>query len=107
LKFSAYAQGGLSSARLEEIESFDKLNLFSVQTGMPLADKLNSVGYTDKVPFLAISKSDIYHQIKVIAIDIRLANLRHRTSLTLPIVGKSTVSIYPIYSRWICERLSY
>ncbi len=79
-----------------KIKSFDKLNLFSVQTGMPLADELNSVGYTDKVPFLANSKSDIYHQIKVYAIDIRLANLRHRTSLTLPIVGKSTVSIYPI-----------
>ncbi len=36
------------------------LDLFSVQIGTLLANSLNSIGYTDTVPFLIISKLDIY-----------------------------------------------
>jgi hypothetical protein len=34
--------------------------LFSVQIGQPLANALNSKGYTDTVLFLTIGKQDIY-----------------------------------------------
>jgi hypothetical protein len=34
--------------------------LFSLQIGMPQANALNSIGYTDTVPFLTIRKPDIY-----------------------------------------------
>jgi hypothetical protein len=34
--------------------------LFSLQIGMPQASALNSIGYTDTVPFLTIDKPDIY-----------------------------------------------
>ncbi len=34
---------------------------FSLQIGMPLANAQNSMGYTDTVMFLTISKPDIYH----------------------------------------------
>jgi hypothetical protein len=33
---------------------------FHVQIGMPLANALNSIGYTNKVLFLTIGKPDIY-----------------------------------------------
>ncbi len=35
--------------------------LFSLQIGMPQANALNFIGYTDTVLFLTISKPDIYH----------------------------------------------
>jgi hypothetical protein len=37
-----------------------KTYLFSLQIGMPQANALNSVGYTDTVPFLTVGKPDIY-----------------------------------------------
>ncbi len=37
-----------------------KSNQFSLQIGMPQANALNSIGYTDTVLFLAIGKLDIY-----------------------------------------------
>jgi hypothetical protein len=37
-----------------------KTYLFSLQIGMPQANALNSVGYTDTVLFLTIGKPDIY-----------------------------------------------
>jgi hypothetical protein len=37
-----------------------KTSLFSLQIGMPQANALNSIGYTDAVLFLTIGKSDIY-----------------------------------------------
>ncbi len=37
-----------------------KTCLFSVQIGMPLANALNSIGYTDTEQFQNIGKLDIY-----------------------------------------------
>ncbi len=37
-----------------------KTYLFSLQIGMPQANALNSIGYTDTVPFLTTGKPDIY-----------------------------------------------
>ncbi len=37
-----------------------KTYLFSVQIGMPQANALNSIGYTDTIQFLTIGKPDIY-----------------------------------------------
>ncbi len=37
-----------------------KIYLFSLQIGMPQANALNSIGYTDTVLFLTIGKLDIY-----------------------------------------------
>jgi hypothetical protein len=37
-----------------------KTYLFSLQTGIPPANALNSIGYTDTVLFLTIGKLDIY-----------------------------------------------
>jgi hypothetical protein len=37
-----------------------KTYLFSLQIGMPQANALNSIGYTDTVLFLTIGKPDIY-----------------------------------------------
>jgi hypothetical protein len=37
-----------------------KTYLFSLQIGMPQANALNSVGYTETVPFLTVGKPDIY-----------------------------------------------
>ncbi len=37
-----------------------KTYLFSLQIGIPHANALNSVGYTDIVPLLTIGKPDIY-----------------------------------------------
>jgi hypothetical protein len=37
-----------------------KTYLFSLQIGMLQANALNSIGYTDTVPFLIIGKPDIY-----------------------------------------------
>jgi hypothetical protein len=36
-----------------------KTYLFSLQIGMPQANALNSIGYTDTVPFLTIGKPDV------------------------------------------------
>ncbi len=41
------------------------------------------------------------------AIDIRLTNIRRLYIFTLPLVGKSTVSVYPTDFRCICKRHSY
>jgi hypothetical protein len=38
-----------------------KTYLFSLQIGMPQANALNFIGYTDTVLFLTIGKPDIYH----------------------------------------------
>ncbi len=38
-----------------------KIYLFSVQIGQPLANALISIGYMDSVLFLTIGKPDIYH----------------------------------------------
>jgi hypothetical protein len=37
-----------------------KTDLFSLQIGMPQANALDSIGYTDTVLFLTIGKPDIY-----------------------------------------------
>jgi hypothetical protein len=37
-----------------------KTYLYSLQIGMPQANELNSIGYTDTVPFLTLGKPDIY-----------------------------------------------
>jgi hypothetical protein len=37
-----------------------KTYLFSLQIGLPQANALNSLGYTDTVPFLTVGKPDIY-----------------------------------------------
>jgi hypothetical protein len=37
-----------------------KTFLFSLQIGMPQANALNSLGYTDTVLFMTIGKPDIY-----------------------------------------------
>jgi hypothetical protein len=37
-----------------------KTYLFSLQIGMPQENALNSIGYTDTVPFLTNGKPDIY-----------------------------------------------
>jgi hypothetical protein len=36
---------------------------FSLQIGMPQANALNVIGYTDTVLFLTIGKPDIYHSL--------------------------------------------
>jgi hypothetical protein len=38
-----------------------KTYLFSVPRGQPLANALNSIGYTDTALFLTIGKPNIYH----------------------------------------------
>jgi hypothetical protein len=38
-----------------------KTYLFSLQIGMPQANTLNFIGYTDTVLFPTIGKPDIYH----------------------------------------------
>jgi hypothetical protein len=47
-----------------DFESFkplmQKTYLFSMQSGMPQANALKSIGYTDTVLFLTIGKPDIY-----------------------------------------------
>jgi hypothetical protein len=62
-----------------------KTYLFSLQIGIPQANALNSIGYTDTVSFLTIGKPDIY-LLKSLSnsatvfiftvIDIRLTNIR-------------------------------
>jgi hypothetical protein len=56
-----------------------KTLLFSLQIGMPQANALNSVGYTDAVLFLTIGKPDIY-EFK-----------------SLKSLGKSATFFYPCY----------
>jgi hypothetical protein len=53
-----------------------KTYLFSLQIGMPQANPLYSIGYTDTVLFLTIGKPDIYH---------------------LKSLGKSATVLYPCY----------
>jgi hypothetical protein len=52
-----------------------KTYLFSLQIGMPQANALNFIGYTDTLLFLIIGKPDIYH---------------HRS------LGKSATVFYPV-----------
>jgi hypothetical protein len=40
--------------------SMQNIYLFSQQIGMPLANALNCIGYTDIILFLTIGESDIY-----------------------------------------------
>jgi hypothetical protein len=56
--------------------SMQKTYLFSVQIGMPQANSLNSIGYTDTVLFITIGKPDIYQ---------------------LKSLGKSATVFYPCY----------
>jgi hypothetical protein len=42
-----------------------KIYLFSMQIGMPQANALKSIGYTDTVLFLTIGKPDIYQHKRV------------------------------------------
>jgi hypothetical protein len=108
-----------------------KTYLFSLQIGMPQANALNFTGYMDTVLFLTISKPDIYHHRslgksatvfylgdqKLTKLAADLPNLFYdrypaykylaTTFTTLPIVGKSTVSVYPADFRCICRRHSY
>ncbi len=53
-----------------------KTYLFSLQIGMPQANPLNSIGYTDTFLFLTIGKPDIYQ---------------------LKSLGKSATVFYPCY----------
>jgi hypothetical protein len=53
-----------------------KTYLFSLQIGMPQANALNSIGYTDTVTFLTIGKPHIYQ---------------------LKSLGKSATVFYPCY----------
>jgi hypothetical protein len=54
-----------------------KTYLFSLQIGMPQANALNSIGYTDTVPFLTIGKPDLYllkGLVKSATVFIRVTN---------------------------------
>jgi hypothetical protein len=54
-----------------------KTFLFSLQIGMLQANAVNSIGYTDTVPFLTIGKPDIYllkSLVKSATVFIRLTN---------------------------------
>ncbi len=42
------------------MQLMQKTYLFSMQIGMPQANALQSIGYTDTVLFLTVGKSDIY-----------------------------------------------
>jgi hypothetical protein len=42
-----------------------KTYLFSMQIGMPQANALKSIGYTDTILFLTIGKADIYQHKSV------------------------------------------
>jgi hypothetical protein len=108
-----------------------KTYLFSLQIGILQANALNSLGYTDTVRFLTISKTDIYllkslgksatvlirvtnyYQNWLLTylifsvIDIRLTNIRPQYIYRITIVGKSTVSVYPTDFRCICKQHSY
>ncbi len=94
---------------------------------MPQANALNSIGYTYTVPFLTIGKPDIYllkSLGKSATIFIRVTNNSRNWLPTylifsvidsglpisddcafnaLPIVGKSTVSVYPTDFGCICK----
>jgi hypothetical protein len=111
-----------------------KTYLFSLQIGMPQANALNSVGYTDTVPFLTVGKLDIYllkSLGKWATVLIRVTN-NYRNWLPtylifsaieirgLPISGdctfialprkrkrKSTVSVYPLDFRCINKQHTY
>jgi hypothetical protein len=102
-----------------------------MQIGMPQAIALKSIGYTDAILFLTIGKPDIYKHKSVgksatvfypddqklpklaadfpnhFCEDIRLTDIRDCTFTALPIVGKSTVSVYSTEFRCICKRHSY
>jgi hypothetical protein len=77
-----------------------KTYLFNLQIGMPQANALNFIGYTDTVLFLTISKPDIYHHRSL----GKLATFFGPCDQKLPIVGKSTVSVNPTEFRCICKR---
>jgi hypothetical protein len=107
-----------------------KTYLFSMQIGMPRANALKSIGYTDTVLFLTIGKPDQHKSLgksatvfypsdqKLPKLAADLPNLfRNRYPAyqypatvrfsALPIVGKCTVSIYPTDFRCFCQRHSY
>jgi hypothetical protein len=104
-----------------------------MQIGMPQANALKSIRYTDIVLFLTIGSLVIYQHISLgklatvfirvtknyqnwlptylifSMIDIWLTNFRqlYIYRITVPLVGKSTVSVYPTDFRCICKRHSY
>jgi hypothetical protein len=104
---------------------------FSMEIGMPQANALKSIGYTDTILFLTIGKPDIYQHKSVgkSATVFYPGDQKYRNCLpthqnfsakisvlpisgdctftALPIVGKSTVSVYPTDFRCICKRHSY
>jgi hypothetical protein len=103
-----------------------KSYLFSMQIRMPQANALISIGYTDTILFLTIGKPDIYQHKSLVSRQqffIRVTkNYRNWlptylivsakisggfTFTALPIVGKSTVSVYPTDFKCICKRHSY
>jgi hypothetical protein len=99
-----------------------KQYLFSLQIGTLQANALKSMGYTDIVLFLTIGKQDFYQHVslgKSATVFIRVTkNYRNWlptylilsgdcTFTALPIVGKSTVPLYPTNFRCICHLHSY
>jgi hypothetical protein len=108
-----------------------KTYLFSMQIGMPQANALKSIGYTNTMLFPTIGKPDIYQHKSVgksatsfirvtknyrnwppsyLIFSAKISGLPISGDCTftvLPIVGKSTVSVYPTDFRCICKRHSY
>ncbi len=106
-----------------------KTYLFSKQIGMPQANALKSLGYTDTILFLTIGKLDQHKSVGKLATvfyqgDQKLPNWPPTylifsakisdltiscdcTFTALPIVGKSTISVYPTDFRCICKRHSH
>jgi hypothetical protein len=109
-----------------------KTYLFSMQIGMSHANELKFIRYTDTVLFLTIGKPDIYQHKSLgksstvffpddqkspkLAADLpnlfcttypAYQYLGDCTFTALPIVGKSTVSMYPTDFRCIRKRHSY
>jgi hypothetical protein len=104
-----------------------------MQIGMPQANALKSIGYTDTILFLTIGKPDIYQYKSVgksatffigatknlpklatdlpnlLCEDIWLTNIRrlHIYRITNSREEYCTVSVYPTDFRCICKRHSY
>jgi hypothetical protein len=104
-----------------------------MQIGMPQANALKSIGYTDTVLFLSIGKPDIYQHKSLIsrqqffirvtnnyrnwlptylifsAIDIRLTNIwrLYIYRITNSREEYGIVSVYPTDFRFICKWHSY
>jgi hypothetical protein len=114
-----------------QMRLMQKIHLFSMQIGIPQANALKSIGYTDTILFLTIGRPDIYQHKslgKSATVFIRVTKSYRNwpptylifsakisglplagdcTFTTLPIVGKSTISVYPTDLRCIGKRHSY